>query len=408
MKKKSIVIFIHNSFKDPLFFGTVLLYLKKSSPNFPNLLFHLITYEQKNFRVDRSEKNSIIDELKTYNILWHPLNYNKGTYLLVKGYDFFKGFLLVLWLRLRYGSRAILSLANIAGGFSFIYGKLLGMKIILYQYEPHSEFLADFGMWSSSGIKFKLLNKIERIMGIHSDYVLPGTDGMIERLLNWKSKAKIYKVPTCVNNDKFVFSKEGREQVRTELKIQNKKVFLYLGKFGGIYYNEEIAFFCKVLYRNIPDSFFLIVTPNDKKEISTMFQKIGLSETSYFVTESPYEIVQNYISAADIGIVAIPPYPSQKFRSPVKVGEYLLCGIPFIVCKGISDDDKIAEKYYVGVVVNDFSEKEIVKAIPKTIALLIEEKQHIRHRTRKAGIEYRGTVKAVQVFNIIFEQVFAQ
>lgn len=402
MPKRSIILFIHNSYKDPLFSGTVLSYLKHI-PVQPHLSFHLITYEQVEFKTSKAERKNIRMDLSKYNVRWHPLTYHRGTFLIPKIYDFLVGFLLTGWIRLRHNSSAILALANVAGGFSFIYGKLLGMKIILYQYEPHSEFLKDFGSWKSSGIKFRLLNKIEKTMGINSDFVLSGTSAMDQRLKQWGSRASILKVPTCVNEDKFIFSPEAREQIRKSLNIQDKKVFIYPGKFGGIYYKEEIAELCRILHDEFPDSFFLILTSNDKQEVSDMFLKKGLKESAFHISFSPYEKIQDYLSAADLGIVAIPPLPSQVFRSPVKVGEYLMCGLPYLVCKGISDDDSLALKNKVGVVVNSFTDTDIRAIIPSVRYLLGEEKNALRTRCRKAGIDYRSKQIAVKALENIFQ-----
>jgi hypothetical protein len=103
-----------------------------------------------------------------------------------------------------------------------------------------------------------------------------------------------------------------------------------------------------------------------------------------------YAEMPHYLSSADLGIVAVLPGASKKFISNIKVGEFLCAGLPYLICRGISEDDSIAEASNAGIVSEDLSEEAIVKVIPKIRALLLEPKEVIAARCREAGIHYRG------------------
>jgi hypothetical protein len=113
----------------------------------------------------------------------------------------------------------------------------------------------------------------------------------------------------------------------------------------------------------------------------------------------------DWLSAADLGIVAVPPLPAQRFRSPIKVGEYLACGLPYIVCRGVSEDDLWAERYGVGVVIDAFTREAVWRKADRIRALLAEEKTGLRSRCRAAGVAYRGKGIAVTAFGRVFEEV---
>ena len=83
-----------------------------------------------------------------------------------------------------------------------------------------------------------------------------------------------------------------------------------------------------------------------------------------------------------------------------------MCGLPYITCKGISEDDIYAEKYNVGAVVKTFNERDILLSLDKINELISEEKQVLRLRCRKAGLEYRGTSRYYKRLDAIFEDVF--
>ena len=46
------------------------------------------------------------------------------------------------------GYNHIMTLASIAGTYAYTYALPLRMKLFMYQFEPHSEYALDNGMWS--------------------------------------------------------------------------------------------------------------------------------------------------------------------------------------------------------------------------------------------------------------------
>jgi hypothetical protein len=115
----------------------------------------------------------------------------------------------------------------------------------------------------------------------------------------------------------------------------------------------------------------------------------------------PYERIHDFISIADIGIVAVPPLPSQIYRTPVKTGLYLSCGIPYIINRGIAEDDLIAEREMVGVVTNDFTVHHMNQLVDK-IEILLNDKD-CTIRCRNTAIKYRSHQKAIEVLQGILK-----
>ena len=107
-----------------------------------------------------------------------------------------------------------------------------------------------------------------------------------------------------------------------------------------------------------------------------------------------------------MGLVAIPPLESQKYRTPVKIGNYLSCGLPFIVNRGVADDDVLAEKEQVGVVLESFDSADIARALPTLRMFMDEQREQQQARCRRVAIEHRGIHNSVRVLKEIFEDVF--
>lgn len=407
MKKRHVIVYVYNSCNDPLFKAVMLPCLRYATQQQPDLQLHLITYEQVEYALSSTQTAQMHADLASDRIEWHPLQWHSGSFkLLKKAYDLLLGLLLVIRLRLGKGARSITALGTVAGAFAFMMAKLTGLRYYGFQYEPHSEFMRDCNVWPETSLAYRGLHYMERVSGMNADILSTGTVHMMRRMEEWGSKAKVYKLPSCVDETKIYFRPDGRQRVRAKYGIPaDKQVILYLGKFGGIYYDREIAALFKTFHQLNPDLFFLIVSPDTPAHIAGLMQAEALPESSYTITRSPYEQVQDYISAADFGVVAVPSFPSQKFRSPIKVGEYLCCGLPYLVCAGVSEDDLVAEKYGVGVVVSGFTQAEAERVYPQVESFLRAEKAPLRDKCRQAGIAYRGMSQFLPTADVIFAQL---
>src|SRR5690606_30517008 len=133
---------------------------------------------------------------------------------------------------------------------------------------------------------------------------------------------------------------------------ETDKIILYTGKVGGLYYTFQVPLFFRHCDENLSNCRCIIVSSNLQAEVRRMIEESGFDANKVlYLTHLPYEEVKLYMSSADLGVSAVPPTPSQKFRSPTKVAEYLLCGLPYVTCEGVSEDDIMARKHGVGIVV---------------------------------------------------------
>lgn len=403
--RKSIIILTQNSYKDPLFYGTVIPYLKEISVT-GKFNFFLISFELKEYKLSNKERMDTQQELLKYSMTWRAFAWKGGRMIVLKKIlEFINCFVYCSYLVFFKKAKALFAHSVTAGTYGLIISKILRIKLIVFTYEPLSEFMAECGVWDKKSLKFRLQNYFEYLCGVKADYIATGTQHMIDRLIQWKSHAKVYRVPSCIDEEMFFFNKAKRIEIRSRLGINDKKVFVYAGKFGDVYYKEEIGSLFFTMQQNIKDAFFVILTPNSKQEIEHLLISQRVDLNNCFIAKVPLGEVPDYLSASDIGIVAVPPLPSQKFRSPIKVGEYLCCGIPYIVCNGISEDDMYAKRYNVGVVVANFSSEELERAIPYLQILFSEDKEMQRRRCRDTGIEYRSKKIAIDIFNKIFAEV---
>ena len=390
MKRNLIVIFLYLRLFDPLIQSIFWPLIEKVLREDGNYKFHVISYEYSGAQLS-AEQADKINEWRRLGVEWTPLTYHPGKNLLLKAIDLVTGFWKLFRLR-RQGYRHLITYGSIAGAFGYLNGLLLGMNLFLYSFEPHSEYLRDCGLLSNDSLKFKILHNLELKAARFAKVIASGTVFMADYLAKQvRSSAIFFKIPSVTDSDKFSFNADHRAAVRSELGLaDDARLLYYSGKFGGLYYESEFARMYRCLLDMEPNLHLLIVSPDSNEYIFDLFDRENVPRSRYFIRHSTFDEIHRFASAADFGIVAVPPGASKRFVSNIKVGEYLCSGLPFLITRGVSEDYLYAEQKRVGVVVNDFSDAEIRNAWPTIRDYLAEDKYMLRAHCRSIGIQYRG------------------
>lgn len=389
--EKTVIVYLYNRLFDPLIQGNFWLYIRDLLDRpLPGVRFHLVTYEDLRFPLTPEQRQQLA-HWQQQGLCWTSLTWHPGIGLSHKLKDVISGWRVLSRLRLQ-GARHIITLGSVAGSYGYIYGRSLGMRLFLYQFEPHSEYAIDNGMWPEGSLQHRLAAALERKSARYASVIASGTQYMHERLEQvWHARGRFVKIPTVANDRKFQFDPVLRQQTRQQLALSDDTpLLLYPGKFGGLYYRSETAWMFRWLHDLEPRLHFLVVTPHEDQEVHAMFEEAGVLRSAYTIRHSDYPEIHGYYFAADFAIIAVPPGPSKKFISNIKVGEYLCAGLPFLITRGISEDHLVAEEQHVGVVVDDFVEAEIRAAWPKIQSFLAQEPDQRRAHCRNVGLDYRG------------------
>ncbi len=399
---KNVLIYTQLSFLDPLFYGTIYKYMCKLNTS-GKYHYHIVSHEQIHYQISDEKQKKLNQAFKDYNISHYPLKWvNSKPRVLAKMFEVLAGFKKVNEIKKKVTVESVITLGSVAASYVYIFNIINCVPIIAYQFEPHSRFMVEGKTWSKYGLSYQLLSLFERRVLRKAKVVMTATESMKLEILKVNPKQNVMIVPTSVDESLFCINEISRAALRKELNLEGKTVFVYTGKFGDLYYKDEIAIAFSVLKQHFDNAFFLLLTPQIASTINEVMIKVGkLKETDFLIKKVPFEEMPNYLNASDFGIVAVPPTPSQKFRSPIKVGEYLMCGLPYLVCKGISDDDVWALKRRVGVVCDYFSEAQITQVIPQIAAFLNEDRKSRQDRCRQTGIDYRGINITLEAFKKI-------
>jgi glycosyltransferase involved in cell wall biosynthesis len=397
------IVYCFNSLKDPLVDGLILTYLKQLGRS-GDASIYLITQEQTPYAVDRETKKKLQHELAGFGIIWKPFPYHNGKFLIIKKiFDFSRTSWYIFRLRLTKRPKRIIGFLPIAGAYAAILGKFLRMKSYVYCYEPHSQYLVDFGTWQKSALKYKLLQYFERFQIRRATEIVVPTKHTETLIKKWNPKGKITVLPISVDTELFRPMKTDAKTLNIKLELgfsKNDTVLIYTGKLSGLYYSAlELAAFLKAL-SDLNDSYrFLIITNNSVEEVHSEFTKALIDSNRFKILPPvPYKELPWYINVADLGLLAIPPNPSQKYRTPVKTGLYLACGIPYLTCEGIAEDDTLAVRENIGVVIPKMT-PEHAKTAHQEINNLFRNTQIINKNCRRIAVTQRDSSLSRNMLN---------
>lgn len=399
---KHIIILLYWSLKDPLCEGLMLDYLKRMKLS--GFTYHLITFEQDKYKLDAAETISTSDILRSEGIVWHPLKYRSGRFFVIKKlFSMLQTIWLIRRIKRRNNVRLLAAMASIAGAFGFFASRILNIRYCQLTFEPHAEIVMGSGGLSPDSLKYKISHRLEMHVGLNSEIVVCTSRHMVERLKKSGARGKIIRLPTCVNESRCTFDVSARNAIRTELGIQNKRVLIYPGKFGGMYGKENTIAFIAAFLADNSLNHALIITDFNRDILMGWIRKFGIDESQVtLLGPVDLEAIPRYISAADVGLIAYANFEARRYCSPVKTAEYLLCGLPYIVQQGTSEDDEYAIKYRVGVVADSIDALGYPAIKNSLDELLGEDVISLRSRCRETGLIYRSSSISINTLRGIF------
>lgn len=155
-------------------------------------------------------------------------------------------------------------------------------------------------------------------------------------LANWitalgKVNEPIAVVPCCVSA--CAYDPDVRRSARTRLGLSDKLVLSYVGTMNGYQHVADGALRFAANALEIRRDVHLLALTNEPSKLLEAARALGISPTSMTVCCVEQQEVQAYLLAADAGLLLREPSRMNRVSMPVKLGEYLSCGVPVIVSR---------------------------------------------------------------------------
>ena len=205
----------------------------------------------------------------------------------------------------------------------------------------------DFAGMDASGANYRLLRDVESQAVRRSRAVLTRTekaaDILAARAGGSELPSKFHVVTNGRNAAHFAPPKRSvRRALRQELGIDvDAPVLVYAGSVGEQYCFGAMLDFFSSLRSQRPDAHLLILTASINAASEALALKLGqdagISRSGVTLRSVSYDDMPSYLAMSDLGLALRQPAFSMQGVAPIKIGEYLLCGLPVLATRAIGN-----------------------------------------------------------------------
>lgn len=265
-----------------------------------------------------------------------------------------------------------------AGAIGVMISALTGLPFVVDSFEPHAEYMIQAGQWRRFSLRYIIQSMFERAMRGKAIAILP-VSWVYEQLLRKRAvpDKKLFVVPCVVNRQVFRFDPIEREVKRSGLGVSKEMIVgIYVGKYGGLYYEEEAFGIYKKAFEFWGQRFFLLlITESDQETIRRLIIYFDLPKERILVTTSAHYEIPAFLNAADFAFSTVRSNAAMAHCSPIKHGEYWACGLPILSTLMYGDDSQIIDTQEGGVLL-DLSNPDFDAVFGKTQEMFESKSRH--------------------------------
>ncbi|WP_140937938.1 glycosyltransferase family protein [Sphingobacterium lumbrici] len=261
----------------------------------------------------------------------------------------------------------------------------------------------DFAGLKRGSLQYKWLKSIERKMLVQADAVITRSQKAIEvhlKTIGEHYRNKFSVVLNGRNVRQFAPDQAIRQAARKELGISDELLWVYAGSLGPQYCWEEMLQVFGLSQKERPSK-FLVLTGNRQFAEDNIPDRL---KEHIMVKSVDFEHIPFYLNAGDVAFALRRPTYSMQGVAPIKLGEYLLMGLPTIASSGIGDTDGILQSFPECFIFDHKMEYEpryvAIKAwmekVPTMSKSLIREKAKPFFSMEKAGESYRQAISKLR------------
>ncbi len=246
----------------------------------------------------------------------------------------------------------------------------------------------DFAGQSPSSLIYRLLRDIEAQAARRADVVLTRSYKAVDILLARAGAGTPTGKFHVVSNGRDVSlfspgSESSRLKVRQRLNIaESIPMLIYSGSIGPQYCLEEMLGLFDLIHQQRPDARLLVLTGSPEL-LPPALEKLPALAASVSVMSVPSHAVPEYLACADLGLALRRSSFSMQGVAPIKLGEYLLCGLPVIATDGIGDTTAIDDN--AGLLLDSMGKDDLQHAANWFIESVLTQRENFRSQCRSVG-----------------------
>jgi glycosyltransferase involved in cell wall biosynthesis len=255
----------------------------------------------------------------------------------------------------------------------------------------------DFAGLSPRGLTYRVLRDIEAQMVRRSASVMVRSPRAADILRDRAGPPIIDERFHVVSNgrDEKIFmpgDDAQRTAVRGELGIaDDAPVIAYAGSVGAQYRFDEFGRFARSVLTLRPNTRLLVLTAAIDHARSLLAETgAEVVDASVIKAVRPGDVAR-HLACADVGVAYRQPSFSMAAVAPIKIGEYLLCGLPVVGAAAVGDTQRALDAGVFRDGVGD-----VGAAADWFVRQILPDRATWRERARTVGMENFSLARAVQ------------
>jgi glycosyltransferase involved in cell wall biosynthesis len=356
---------------EPLGQSQVFQYLQKLAQGHD---ITLVTYEKKHDWNNKARRDYTSQAAQKAGIRWIPLRYHKSPTTLATLYDLTVGFIVCIYLCMRYRSRIVHTRGFVISVLGLGLKRALRLRLIFDTRSFWPDERVELGGWKKESLIYRISKWLERRLLIEADAVVALTQKAVDQMRQYpflQGQSKRFEViPTCTNLDLFCPALDRNNHTADGTDGNNRPFTIgYVGNAGSVYLFDAVLECFKILQRRRPDARLLIINRNDHAYIRERLQASGITTNSVEIKTVDHQDVPREIRRMDVGIYLIASHLSRVSAVPTKMGEFLACGVPCLANAGVGNVEEILESDRVGIVLRELNQQSMEKAVEQLLEL---------------------------------------
>ena len=197
-----------------------------------------------------------------------------------------------------------------------------------------------------------------------------------------------------------------RERVRDRLDIPlAAPLLVYAGSLGEQYCPTQMLHLFASVLRRRPDARLLVLSKQGQMMVE-MASQLSLPANALTVIAVQPEEVPEYLACADIGLALRMPSFSMQGVAPIKLGEYLLCGVPVVVSTVIANAELVDAG--TGIRLDGIESRALEQAADWIVDDVLHNRESFRDRCVSLGSASFSLDQCVEAYVLALSRVVAE
>lgn len=380
---KKVLYITYDGLTDPLGQSQILPYLQHLAKE--GYQFTILSFEKKKrYKQEASVVNEIVNALA---IVWVPLFFTAKPPVLSKMYDRYQMKSAAVTLQHQNDFDLVHCRSYVAAEIGLLLKEKFGVKMLFDMRGFWADEKVDNGQWNLQKPLYKYIyshyKMKERDFLLRADGIVSLTQAAKDHLLGQPDydHLSIKVIPCCADLKHFDYNYITAEDIimkKAALNIPaSSKIMIYLGSVGGWYMTKEMFRLFALLQDQHPEWVMLFLTKDDPRLVKNEATAAGITPDKIFITYSSRKELPYYLATCSCSIFFIRNTFSKIASSPTKHAELMGMGIP-VICNDIGDTGNIISFTNTGLVINEFNNDHLNKAIEHITTIEKIDRSYIR------------------------------